>query len=484
MKGSIMKTILSTLFTVIFATALFSQSAEEAVNLLEDHDGFGIRAAGMGNAYSGVADDYSAIYWNPAGLGLIKQTEFSIGFYNKVFNSSVIYENNLTESDRSYSGLQHIGMAYSFPTTQGSLTLAFGYQRIKSLENYKKYTADIHRSNGWYWGIENDFGYYELPFDTLRQEKQSLANEGNLSQWSIGASMEFSKNFYAGITLNFYGGDNEYKQDYSQDDIDDANSFFIVDQDGNTIQEFYYNYYDAHYKIKSDYSGFEAKLGALYNLGDFIKLGGTVTFPMSLKIREDWSSDDVLLYDIYNYDDGLLYEYESRESLGEGIFEYIIKTPYKFSAGASAKLLFLTVAGSAEYVDWSQTKYEIPDNADERDYQDLLDQNDRFREDFRPTVNISIGAEADFFNRVALRAGLRYLPSPLKDMDTKYDKKYLSAGLGFNFNNSATFNISYTVGIWETDKYYDYVWQPDNYYMQTSEEYFTQKIMAGLSVKF
>lgn len=37
--------------------------------------GGGARALGMGNAYVAMADDASAIYWNPAGLGLLKKNE-------------------------------------------------------------------------------------------------------------------------------------------------------------------------------------------------------------------------------------------------------------------------------------------------------------------------------------------------------------------------------------------------------------------------
>ncbi len=37
--------------------------------------GVGSRAIGMGGAYVGIANDVSAIYWNPSGLGLVNQQE-------------------------------------------------------------------------------------------------------------------------------------------------------------------------------------------------------------------------------------------------------------------------------------------------------------------------------------------------------------------------------------------------------------------------
>src|SRR5687767_8190011 len=40
--------------------------------------GLGARAIGMGGAFIGLADDWTAIYWNPAGLSRLKGTQ--IGF--------------------------------------------------------------------------------------------------------------------------------------------------------------------------------------------------------------------------------------------------------------------------------------------------------------------------------------------------------------------------------------------------------------------
>src|SRR5438445_11477059 len=47
--------------------------------------GAGARAAAMGDAFSAVADDVTATYWNPAGLAQIKTPEMSL-----MQNSSLI----------------------------------------------------------------------------------------------------------------------------------------------------------------------------------------------------------------------------------------------------------------------------------------------------------------------------------------------------------------------------------------------------------
>ena len=38
---------------------------------------FGARPMAMGGAFAGVADDIHAVYWNPAGIGQIRQKEFT-----------------------------------------------------------------------------------------------------------------------------------------------------------------------------------------------------------------------------------------------------------------------------------------------------------------------------------------------------------------------------------------------------------------------
>src|SRR2546423_897852 len=44
----------------------------------------GARAIGMGEAYPALADDASSLYWNPAGIALLNQSEASF-MYNQLF---------------------------------------------------------------------------------------------------------------------------------------------------------------------------------------------------------------------------------------------------------------------------------------------------------------------------------------------------------------------------------------------------------------
>ena len=65
------KISLSVLVCLIF---LCSSVFSNGLNL----NGIGARAIAMGGAFVGLADDFSAVFWNPAGLGQLKGTNFGL----------------------------------------------------------------------------------------------------------------------------------------------------------------------------------------------------------------------------------------------------------------------------------------------------------------------------------------------------------------------------------------------------------------------
>ncbi len=78
----------------------------------------GARGIGMGNAYTAVADDISAIWWNPAGLGFIDQKELMLTVVDYTLDLSYSYA------------------AAAIPVNDGNLVLGafFGYLDIPEME--------------------------------------------------------------------------------------------------------------------------------------------------------------------------------------------------------------------------------------------------------------------------------------------------------------------------------------------------------------
>lgn len=457
-----MKRILLILFTLLTSMHLSAQTADEAVELLEVEDGTGVKAAAMGNAFTAVADDYSAIYWNPAGLAQIRDGQVVGSLYNLTYDNQTSYLGSILDDSRSFTKFQSFGMVFPFPVVRGSFVLALGYQKVKDLDNFSRFSAFNRQSNGLTFLYGDNQNTIEEPFDEDIQQSHTIYTDGNLSQWSLGGALDLSPNFSAGITLSLYGGSSTYTSDYLQEDIED-----------NYTAPYDFDTYLYQQKIISDYSGFEMKAGGLFHLSRRLRFGAVITFPMSLTVDEDWSENDELVYD-----NGDVEPYD----LGSGEFDYIIKVPFKFSAGLAFENRSLLASAGIDYRDWSQLKYDIPSNRDPVEYADLIDENNILRSDYRAVLSYKFGGELKVLNSgLALRGGYRYLPSPMKNAGSEFDKSFYSMGIGYKVDKNTIIDFSYTFGSWEnTAAYYNntpYVWE-------TEESIETKKLLFGLKFNF
>ena len=84
----------------------------------------GIRAIAMGGAFTGLADDPSAVFYNPAGLTQQKEgLHFSInGFYIRPVYSYTAPMGSMAES-RFFSSIPQIFLSYKYSER---ITLGFG----------------------------------------------------------------------------------------------------------------------------------------------------------------------------------------------------------------------------------------------------------------------------------------------------------------------------------------------------------------------
>ncbi|HVO75895.1 MAG TPA: PorV/PorQ family protein, partial [Ignavibacteriaceae bacterium] len=79
-----MKKIFTAVFSLLIATALFSQSfisdvSKRGTTVAQFLSiGQGARATAMGSAFVAVSDDPSSIYWNPAGISKVKNAAFAV----------------------------------------------------------------------------------------------------------------------------------------------------------------------------------------------------------------------------------------------------------------------------------------------------------------------------------------------------------------------------------------------------------------------
>ena len=80
-------------FTIFFLSVLtsFPQNSRDAIEFQLGQSFTGVKAIALGDAFSAVADDYSAMYWNPAGLTQKKKITLAFSSRYKSVNAESIY---------------------------------------------------------------------------------------------------------------------------------------------------------------------------------------------------------------------------------------------------------------------------------------------------------------------------------------------------------------------------------------------------------
>src|SRR5512144_3273069 len=87
------------LLTLTLSPGAPAQFLEDAQRLAVPGFGVGARSLGMGNAYTGVANDFTAMYWNPAGLTQSQMGEFSFGLsYLGAKDLGTFFSNQMTNN--------------------------------------------------------------------------------------------------------------------------------------------------------------------------------------------------------------------------------------------------------------------------------------------------------------------------------------------------------------------------------------------------
>ncbi|MFQ6113515.1 MAG: OmpP1/FadL family transporter, partial [bacterium] len=380
-------------------------TAQEEVFSMGFQLGTGARALGMGGAFTAVGGDYSASFWNPAALAAVKRIEVFGSVSHLMRENTTEFSTLATEHDASFTKLKDFGLAYPVPTIRGSLVFSFGFNRIKSF--------DSNFAFQWFNSTEDDL---------VTQAWRDLQN-GSLNAWILAGAVDVSRNLSVGLGINFWTGGDDFESTFRERDRDDIYTFETYTVENN---------------LNSDITGANVKLGALYRLNNFIRFGATIATPTTFKVEEDWSFNEEL-----TFGDGT-----SVDTLDAGFFEYKIRSPWTFTAGASINLLNFVLSGDVEYNDWSQIQYttEPPiEGLSETEANRLI------RDNYRPTTRIRLGAEFTLpLTGLSFRAGYSKDPSILQNRDPDEDKQFYTAGLGFLLNKQVKLDVAFVHGFWKS----------------------------------
>jgi len=135
----------------VLTSLLFAQKNTGLFFLKSDVDA---RAAAMAGAYTAMASDASAAYWNPAGLALAENLSFT-GMYNDLF-----------------AGISNSFIAVQFLTGDHALAVSFNYQNIPGIAIRETATEDASTVEAFYLA-------------------SALSYATTFDEWQVGATMKY-----------------------------------------------------------------------------------------------------------------------------------------------------------------------------------------------------------------------------------------------------------------------------------------------------
>lgn len=445
------------IFGILFTFGIVSgQSAYDAIHITENEEGFGTRALAMGGAYTALANDYSGIYWNPAGLGSIDKTAIHAELSHLQFSNDALYMGNLISNNQGFTKLKSLGFVMPLPTAQGSFVIAGGFNRVLDYDDHLYFEGFGDVSNDIGFEIEDDNGdIYFYPFDQGVYRQEEVRSEGSLRQWSLGGALALSPNFIIGLTTSLVHGKEEYNFGFSQFDDDDLYYEYPGDFDEYTVNQY----------LLSDYYALNLKLGGMVDLNNMLRVGGVITFPSTYYVEETHSFSDNLYFD-----DGT-----DDPTEDSGNWDYRVKTPFIFDAGIAFTNKLITLSASARYRDWSQTRFEVSEyELDDQDYRSIISENNYLARDYDQVLEYRLGGEVTLPGlNTKLRAGYTLIPSSLRDSNA--DRITYSVGISFKIDNNVSLDFSYLKRDWTRDSWDIYTPAGVN------ENIETHKILVGLT---
>ncbi len=153
----------------------FSQveSYNESVPFPILFQGFGPRAVGMGNSFTAVADDASALFYNPAGLAELENPEFLTAFNNRVpknFAGTLGYVHPFAGFGTMGFNFQYINYGNvqgPFEAQDFALSAAFAFSPAPGMDFGVREQWFKQSVYGDRQGMAVDFGFLASPWDRI-----------------------------------------------------------------------------------------------------------------------------------------------------------------------------------------------------------------------------------------------------------------------------------------------------------------------------
>jgi hypothetical protein len=442
------------ILTFVMPGCLLAQSGvDDAIRISRQGLNFNARALGMGNAYSTIGYDFTALRMNPATLGLSEGTTYTMSVNTNGFLYQSQFYGTQTNFTTTNTTLNQAGFTLPFKLDSvRQAVIGLGYTQDKDFNTGGKYDGynagstsfvglltdspnAVARSLGLIFPTYDNAGRYLGDKTILTgnfQENGYVLDAGNMLHFSGGLSLQAAPGVFFGLSGSYnmgtYNSDREFTATDSRNTYPD--SLRTVPTDPRTA-----GFKDATYRDvrNTQYKGWDVRFGIVYRFYNFIGLSASFKVPFAHTIDETR-----YLSGTSSFSTGALLKVDPASSTTS----YQINPPYEATVGAMMNLWILTGTAEATYVDYSQMKV-----SGGVDYPEQSDINKRIKDEFTRVLNLNVGAEFRLpFTGLIARAGAMYRPSPYKNDPGRFDQKFLTLGFGINSSDRLFFDIGYLYG--------------------------------------
>ena len=424
--------------TPLALLVLATAAAGQEERAIDNFAGVGVRAMAMGGAFAGLADDFTAVYWNPAGLAQMRQREINVAFLRNARQNRAVAGfgtpiENSAIADVSNTRFGSLGFVYPVPVYRGSLVLAAGFNRVKDFDWALDYplVPVVRDAAGAVLG------------DSLAYD-DSFRHEGELAITSVAGAIDVSPSVSVGATLSLIGGEDEWTSEFVSIDTEDF---------------FYESRFTEREVFVDDYgTTWTATLGAMVRTprdDPRVRLGVTMSTGSSHKVSYTWRAPPQPHFSSVESDNGELVETPSEELKSS----YRIALPLSFGLGVSGRPVpEVTLAASVHATEWTQTEYTDDDPFE-------LRTDTSFEDQYADVLRWHLGAEWQVpWAAVDLRAGYYSDPlpfvgprDPTRAPDPVHnalirvlrDRRFYTLGAGVAVEEAVRVELAYTRGNYE-----------------------------------
>lgn len=439
------------------------------------------RSAAMAGAMTSLGGDVSSLAINPAGLGMYRTNEVAltpmVGVARSTNNDPVYERNGATRFSMSNFGV--VFKAYEGTGKVVAVNVAFGYNRLadfnyrtsfyrpdnqssiagvfaRQLQQSGMRSDDFYDNNDYfdwwridpkYWGAALGYRcglvYDKLP-DGAGGEVQSdwhpdmygiapvvdqytsFESKGSIGEYALSAGMNINNKIYIGFTLGL-------QSIYQRREIYYGEQYHYAQGDEPTGSELrYFNY---NQTAVVDGSGVNLKIGVTYRPIQNLRLGLAFHTPTFYSL--DYSYQAAMVSRVKNNATGALVSPDP-EAMTEvwrdnGPNSWNFSSPARLLLGASYTFGDKAIVSVDYERDWYNGIRTKKTPVGKGVY------NDFFRNHFKGSNTVRVGAEVKPLPILALRAGYGFNGSMLKDKQTifsspvTYQTHYATAGVGVSF---------------------------------------------------